>query len=141
MIRRVARVTALVCCVVAVALTLVVWRSTGRAGFTRLHDPARAAQDKEAAAGSVADLFEGTGVAEGAKPLEGAPNDFALGLLPGGGPMDARFASVATIAGPASLAGVITLAGLLFPSRGRRENPAGSPPPRAHRDAPSSGRG
>lgn len=107
-------------CVLVVALTLVVWRSTGRAGFTRLHDPARAERDRHAAAGSVADLFEGTGVAEGAKPLEGAPNDFALGLLPGGGPMDARFASVATIAGPAALAGVISLCGFFL---GRKASP------------------
>lgn len=120
MLRTLARLVALACCAVVVALSFVVWNATGRAGFTRLHDPARAERDRQAAAGSVADLFEGTGVAEGAKPLEGAPNDFALGLLPGGGPMDARFASVATIAGPAALAGVISLCGFFL---GRKASP------------------
>ncbi len=117
MIGALARAISLVCCAAVVALTLVVWNATGRAGFTRYFDAARFERDRAAAAGSVADLFEGTGVTDGAKPMEGAPNSFALGLAPSAGPLDKGFASVATIAGPAALAALLSLV------IGRRSSP------------------
>ncbi len=109
MLRAIARLVIIACCAIVVALSLVLWNATGRAGFTRYFDAARFERDRAAAAGGVADLFEGTGVTDGAKPMEGAPNSFALGLAPSAGPLDKGFASVATIAGPAALAALLSL--------------------------------
>lgn len=112
--RRFFSLVALLCSLVVIGLSLALWNATGRAGFTRYFDAARAASDAQAARGSMADLFEGTGVTQGSKPMESAPNGFALGLAPGGMPTDKRFVSVLTLAGPALLAGLISLCSLLF---------------------------
>ncbi len=100
--RTLARLATLACCAAIIALALTLWSATGRAGYTRYFDPARAQADQRAADASLGDLFEHTGVTAGAAPLEGSPNSFALGLLPGGAPPDKRFVSVATLAAPAS---------------------------------------
>lgn len=110
----------LVCCALVMAQTLLVWNSTGRAGFTRLPDPSRAARSADAA--SVADLFADTGLGGDADVrVSDVPNEFALGLLPSTYPWriwDAHLASVVTIGVPAALIGLIAASGPR-PHRGR----------------------
>ncbi|MCB9838321.1 MAG: hypothetical protein H6813_03200 [Phycisphaeraceae bacterium] len=106
---------------VVVALTLLLWDATGRAGWTKFHDPDRAQRDAQAAEGSLEDLFADAGI-EGLPELE---NRFQLGLAPSG--VGEHAASVLTIAGPAALVGLgslASLAGML--RRGGRGETAGS---------------
>lgn len=105
--RQLLRVAAALCCFAPAGLALVVWDATGRAGWTRYHDPARAERDRAAASEGLGGLFDGSGLNEGRGELAKVPNDFALGLGPSGPGKHA--ASVATIAGPALLAGFYTL--------------------------------
>lgn len=97
------------CCALIVALSLLLWNATGRAGFTRFRDETRAA--REQAAGSVADLFEDTGLGgDRGVRVEDVPNSFAFGLLPSTYPWrvwDVHLASVVTIAGPAALTALV----------------------------------
>ncbi len=108
------RIAAALCCLVPAGLALIVWDATGRAGWTRYHDPARAERDRAAASEGLGDLFEGAGLNEGRGGLAKIPNDFALGLGPSGPGKHA--ASVATIAGPALVAALYTL----LPNRRQR---------------------
>ncbi len=93
------RLGVLGCAVMVIAMTLVLWSATGRAGYTKYHDPDRAQRDAEAASGSIEDLFDEAGAE--IKALPEVANRFELGLLPGG--LDKSVPSVLTIAGPASL--------------------------------------
>ena len=103
--------------VAVAAQALVLWSATGRAAWTRYHDPERAAAEAEAAEGSLADLFEDTGVHDDAGgALETLPNAFALGLLPSG--PDRHAISVLTLAGPGALIALWSLGGVVF---GRRK--------------------
>ncbi len=103
--------------VAVVAQSLVLWNATGRAAWTRYHDAARAAEDAAAREGSLADLFEDTGVHDdaGGAP-EALANAFALGMLPSG--PDRHAVSVLTLAGPGALMALWSLGGLAF---GRRK--------------------
>lgn len=106
----VARIVAFGCCALVAWQAFLLWSATGRAGFTRYHDAARAAE--EAASGGVADLFEGTGLEDETGSLEEVPNDTALGALPGAYPWmvhDRHFVSLATLGVPAALAGALIL--------------------------------
>lgn len=102
----------------AVALqALALWNATGRAAWTRYHDAERAAAEAAASEGSLADLFEDTGVHDDAGgALEALPNAFALGLLPSG--PDRHAISVLTLAGPGALIAMWSVGGLVF---GRRK--------------------
>lgn len=120
MIRLLLRLAALACCLAVAALAFLLWDATGRAGYTRYPDPARAASDKKAAEQALGDLFEGSGLNEGSGRLATIPNDFALGLAPSGPGKHA--VSLATLAGPALAAGFY----ILLPSR--RPKPAPQAP-------------
>ncbi|MBL0921095.1 MAG: hypothetical protein IBJ10_03085 [Phycisphaerales bacterium] len=99
------------------AQSVMLWNATGRAAWTRFYDAERAAEEAAAAGGSLADLFEGTGIHDdaGGAP-EALPNGFALGLLPSG--PDHHAISVLTLAGPGALIVLWSFGGLLF---GRRK--------------------
>lgn len=103
--------------VAVAAQALVLWNATGRAAWTRYHDAARAAEEAAARGGSLADLFEDTGVHDdaGGAP-EALPNAFALGMLPSG--PDRHAVSVLTLAGPGAVVALWSLGGLAF---GRRK--------------------
>ncbi len=106
-----ARMVAVSCCVLILAQTMLVWNSTGRAGYTRFRDEARAA--REAGSPGAADLFADTGLG-GASGVAIAviPNEFALGLLPSTYPWrvwDPHIVSVLTIGAPALLCGAVGL--------------------------------
>lgn len=102
--------------ILGVAITmqaLALWDATGRAAWTRFHDAERAAAEAEAQSGSLADLFEGTGVHDDVGgALETLPNEFALGLLPSGA--DRHAISVLTLAGPGALIALWSFGGLLL---------------------------
>jgi len=107
------RLFALILGVAIVLQTLALWDATGRAAWTRFHDAERAAAEAAAQGGSLADLFEGTGVHDDAGgALEALPNAFALGLLPSG--PDRHAVSVLTLAGPGALIALWSFGGLLF---------------------------
>lgn len=91
------RLTALGCALVIIALTLLLWSATGRAGYTRFYDAERAQREAEAAEGSMEDLFADTGIGT----LPELENRFRFGLAPSGS--GAHAASVVTIAGPATV--------------------------------------
>lgn len=122
MIRAIFRLLAVACCLAVAALAFLLWDATGRAGYTRYPDPARAASDKKAAEQSLGDLFEGSGLNEGSGRLATIPNDFALGLAPSGPGKHA--VSLATIAGPALAAGLY----ILLPTRRAKPTPPTAPP-------------
>ncbi len=115
------RLVVLACCAVVIAMTLLLWSATGRAGFTMYHDAERAARDAEAAQGSLEDLFADTGI----EPLDTIENRFALGLAPSGA--GRHLVSVATIAGPAGVIGlgsIVSLVALLRRGGSGSENAA-----------------
>jgi len=113
------RLFALILGVAIVLQTLVLWDATGRAAWTRFFDAERAAAEAEAQSGSLADLFEDTGVHDDAGgALEALPNAFALGLLPSG--PDRHAISVLTLAGPGAVIALWSFGGLLFGRRGGR---------------------
>ena len=98
----------LLCCALVIAQGVLLWDATGRAGYTRFADAERAA--REAAAGSVAELFADTGLTDGDVRVAEVPNGFALGLLPSTYPWriwDPHLASVVTLAAPAFLVSVV----------------------------------
>lgn len=92
-----------------VAQALALWRETRIENhtFTRYYDPAREQPD---AGGSLADLFEGTGLEDSAGAMETIPNRFMLGLLPAGPGREAI--SVLTLAGPGALTALLALGGI-----------------------------
>jgi len=94
------RLIVIVCCALIVSLTLMLWDATGRAGYTRFHDPERAQREAEARSESLEDLFADTGI----ETLPAMENRTRLGLAPSG--FDAHLASVITIAGPAMVIGL-----------------------------------
>lgn len=105
---------------VIIAMTLVLWSATGKAGFTKYHDPERAQREEAAAQDSFEDLF-----AEAGAEIESMPevtNRFELGLLPGG--PGKGLPSVLTIAGPAAVLALGASASLAL----RRKQPRGGTP-------------
>lgn len=122
----------LVCLAMVAGQAVWLWDSTGRAVFTRYHDPQR---EKRESVGGLAELFEDTGLEDETGPLETVPNRFTLGLLPSGG--DHHMISVATLAAPLLLAAVLfALNGR--PSRKRRSSGGpGGATPGADRISPS----
>lgn len=103
----IARWVVIIACFATAAEAYLLWSATGRAGFTRYHDAARAQREALARERSVGELFEGTGLEDKTGPMERVENKFALGLLPSGG--GAHLVSLVTLAGPALLAGVLAL--------------------------------
>ncbi|MBI4716486.1 MAG: hypothetical protein HY763_01660 [Planctomycetes bacterium] len=120
------RVGTVACGVAVVFQAILLWAVTGRAGFTRYYDPARAARER--AAVGAADLFADTGLEETTGRFEQVPNEFRLGLLPSGG--GKHLLSMLTLAGP----GVLAI--LLVTADGLRTNqlPATGVPTRNHRE-------
>lgn len=118
------RLVVIACCAVVIAMTLLLWSATGRAGYTIYHDADRADRDAKAAEGSLEDLFADTGI----EPIESIENRFALGLAPSG--TGKHLVSVATIAGPAGVVGLGAVGSLLLLLRrrdGASENTAAAP--------------
>ena len=116
------RLIVLGCCAVVIAMTLLLWSATGRAGYTRYHDAERAERDAQAAQGSIADLFADTGI----EALPEVENRFMLGLAPSG--PGKHSVSVITIAGPAMLVGLGSLASLILLLRKSSGSGAGFQP-------------
>lgn len=107
---------------VVIAMTLLLWSSTGRAGYTKYHDPARAQRDAQAQEGSLEDLFSDAGI----EALPEVPNEFQLGLLPSGAGKHA--VSALTIAGPAALVGLGSIVSIIrrLPRAGQTGTRAGT---------------
>ncbi|TVQ30453.1 MAG: hypothetical protein EA376_13000 [Phycisphaeraceae bacterium] len=102
----------------------LLWNGTGRAAWTRYHNPVLAPAPGDDDNG-FADLFAGTGLDDERGPLEANDNRFALGLFPSTYPWalwDRHIVSFATLAGPAALIALITFAGPL--RRGMRKRKA-----------------
>ena len=102
------RLVVLVCAVMVIAMTMLLWSATGKAGYTRFFDPQRAQRDAQAAQGSIEDLFADAGAEIEALPE--VENRFALGLAPSG--PGKHLVSVITIAGPALVIAIGSLASL-----------------------------
>ncbi len=111
----------LTCLALVAGEAVWLWCATGRAVFTRYHDPER---EKAESAGGLAELFEGTGLEEETGPLETVPNRFTLGLLPSGG--DRHIISVATLSAPLLLAVVLLTIEWVLHRRSRRRTSADS---------------
>ena len=118
------RLVVLGCMLVIIALTLLLWDATGRAGYTKLHDAERAERDAKAAEGSMEDLFAETGIGT----LPALENRFQLGLAPSG--PGAHAAAVLTIAGPASVVAAGSIVSFALLVR-RRPESRGIPIPRS----------
>lgn len=115
----IARTAALACCALIAWQAALLWDGTGRAGFTRFHDPQR-----DGGSGVAADLFAGTGLEDETGELEQTPNSTALGALPSAYPWqltDRHFVSMATLVVPAALAGGLILAEPALRRRGRNK--------------------
>ena len=122
MMRLLLRLLAVACCLAVAGLAFLLWDATGRAGYTRYPDPARAAREKQGSEQGLGDLFEGSGLNDSAGKLATIPNDFALGVAPSGPGKHA--VSFVTIAGPALAAACY----ILLPARRpRTPTPAGQP--------------
>ena len=105
------RLAALACMAEIIALTMLLWSATGRAGYTRFYDAERAEREAQAAEGSMEELFADTGIGE----LPELENRFRLGLAPSG--FGAHAASVLTIAGPASVVALGSMVSLALSLR------------------------
>jgi hypothetical protein len=108
-------------CAAVVLQTLWLWSETGRAGFTKFHDPSvpvGAVQSSD----PLDDILAQSGIEDDTGPMPERPNRFQLGLLPGGA--DRHAMSVLTIGGPAALAGAWLLVSALLPCQ--RQRPAGT---------------
>lgn len=115
------QVVIVICCTLVIAQAIVLWSATGRAGFTRYYDPARAARERQAV--GVGELFAGTGLEDDTGSLTTVPNEFSLGLAPSGG--GEHLLSVATLAGPATVA-IVTVLIDAYLHRKRRKPVPGS---------------
>jgi len=123
-IAHVARVIVLLCCVVIMAQAWSLYDATGRAGYTKHHDPERAEQTRSAEGDGLADLFEEE---TGAEPIETIPNEFQFGLAPSAYPwaiLDKHHASLLSTAGPAALIALITLGSWFLPTKRTGEETA-----------------
>lgn len=108
---------------VVIAMAMVLWDATGRAGYTKYFDPERAAATQEAEeSDSIGDLFGEAGAE--VESVDRIKNRFEFGLAPSG--PDKHIASVATIAGPAAFAALLSLVLLVVDFRGRRGASASS---------------
>ncbi|MCO6435591.1 MAG: hypothetical protein J5J06_00710 [Phycisphaerae bacterium] len=103
-------------CLLVIAQAVVLWSATGRAAFTRYHDPKRAVD--QAGATSARDIFADTGLEDETGPMEKLPNQFTLGLLPSG--PDRHMVSLATLSLPPGLALLILAIGPLFRKKPRQ---------------------
>ena len=126
-------VIVLICGLSVCAQAIVLWRETRIEGFTftRYHDAERAAREASAEGESLADLFADTGIEDHTGAVTTVPNQFMLGLLPGGS--DKHAISVLTVAGPGALVSLIAAVGLVAsfkrssPSVGRAGDSSRSP--------------
>lgn len=116
MLRWIARLVIVMCCLAVMAEAAVLWRATGAEGYTKYPKPAEAqsAETSDEDAG-LSELFADTGLEDAHGELEELPNKFALGLAPSGA--DKHIVSLLTLAGPAGVAALLTL---LLPAFGRR---------------------
>ncbi len=116
MLRWIARIVIVTCCLAVMVEAAVLWRATGAEGYTKYPKPA---EEESAESGSedggLSDLFSDTGLEDAHGELEELPNKFALGLAPSG--PDKHVVSLLTLAGPAGLAALLTL---VMPALGKR---------------------
>jgi hypothetical protein len=108
-------------CLLVAGQAFLLWSATGKAVFTRYHNPDRD-QAATTPSDSARDLFEQTGLEDDTGPIQELPNRFMLGLFPSG--PDRHFVSLATLTAPLLLALAILWLGPVV----SRRKPAHHPP-------------
>ena len=112
--KRAIRLIGAALCAAILLQALWLWSETGRAGFTKYHDPARPSESAQSA-DPLDDILAQSGIEDDTGPMTVRPNRFQLGLLPGGA--DRHALSVLTVGGPAVVVGLWLLAGAILPTR------------------------